>query len=325
MKVILFYKFTPIANPQEFRDTLHTLSIENQLKGRVLIASEGINGTVSGSKTSVEVYKDFLKQTLGAIDFKEDKITAHAFAKMKTKVRKSILNMGVADQVDVQKHTANHLSPKEWKEVLEKEKDFVLLDVRNNYESKVGRFKNAITPDLKNFHEFPSWVEDLNQFKEKKVLMYCTGGIRCEKFSAFLNQEGFKDVHQLSGGILNYFKSEGAAHFEGSCFVFDDRLGVNPEDPQKKIEPISTCHHCNKLEYRYINCSNMDCNELFVCCDECAKKTLGCCSQKCFDSKLRRPFDEANFRIPFRKKGIEMPQLGRKFSKNNSKKSEAQV
>lgn len=306
--VLLYYKYTPIADPATFRDDHFALCVKLGLKGRVYISSEGINGTVAGPDQATTAYKKALGSLAGFSDihWKEDGAEKIPFAKLKVKVRPFLTNFGKANNANPQKG-GRHLSPSEWKEALDQNNDYILLDVRNQYEGEVGHFEGAIIPPYDSFSEFPRWVEDLKPHKDKKVLMYCTGGIRCEKFSAYMIQEGFHDVSQLSGGILNYLHTEGPSHWKGRCFVFDDRLSVAAEED---YTPLTKCAHCGKPEDRHINCSNMTCNKLFLICDDCAPKHAGACSEACQNSPGLRPFDFATFRIPFRKKGIVFTDLG---------------
>ena len=312
-EVILYYKFTHVANVAAFRDAHQQKCSELNLKGRVYIADEGINGTLAGSAENTALYRSYLRAQPGFADiqFKTDACEQIPFAKLKTKVRPFILNMGFekGQDVDPSQTTATHLSPDQWRQVLETEKDFVLLDVRNNYESAIGHFEDAICPDLADFKKFPAWADELKEkYSDKKILMYCTGGIRCEKFSSLLLAKGMQNIFQLDGGILNYAKKEEGAHFAGRCFVFDDRLAV---DIAKNTAPLTTCKHCGSAEDRYVNCANMDCNQLFIICDSCAQIHAGTCSRACQSAKNCRPFDPEHFRIPFRKKGIVFPELGR--------------
>ncbi len=314
-QVLLYYQFYKEKNPQAFRDEHQNFCESLGLKGRVYVANEGINGTVSGPVAACEKYQSYLRSRPGLenISFKTDACLDNVFEKMKTKVRPYILNMGFApeDDVDPSVRTGKHLSPEAWRNVLENEKDFVLLDIRNNYESKIGHFAGAVCPDLAGFTEFKDWVPELKQkYQDKKILMYCTGGIRCEKYSSLLLKEGFADVNQLYGGILNYAKEEGGKHFLGKCFVFDDRL-VTDVDPQNQ-DVLAQCERCGRPEYRYVNCANMTCNRLFLICDDCARTHDASCSDACYASAEKRPFDAKNFRVPFRSKGKVFPQLGRR-------------
>jgi len=170
--------------------------------------------------------------------------------------------------------------------------------VRNNYEAKIGHFDRALRPDIENFYEFEQWLNGAGLDPDKKVLMYCTGGIRCEKFSVLMEKKGFKEVYQLHGGILNYKKEEGGAHFKGRCFVFDDRLSVSMNE---KDEVISFCEITGVPCDRYLNCANPDCNKLFICSEEGARKYEGCCSSECHHTERRRPFDPQNIYEPTRK------------------------
>lgn len=316
--VLLYYKFTPVADPLAFQTEHQLKCLDLQLKGRVLIANEGLNGTVAGTKEATESYKAYIcsKPGFEDIEWKEDVCDFIPFEKMRTKNRKSLVSLGESDGVEIDKFKGKYLEPAQWRKVLETEKDYVLLDVRNKYEAEVGHFEGAIVPPYENFHEFPQWMEELRPYQDKKVLMYCTGGIRCEKFSALLVKNGFKDVNQLHGGILTYGKKEGDAHFKGSCFVFDDRLTVRLTDQSK---PVADCFFCGKKEDRMLNCCNMDCNELFVCCDACAYEKKGACSDKCRTSPWLRTFDEKTFRIPFRKKGKVFPSSRFEKTKNSKR------
>jgi UPF0176 protein len=298
-EVILYYNFNSIEEPERFCKEHKKFCKELGLKGRIYISSEGINGTAGGSKEQVEAYKEHVWSLPGFEDteFKQDTSEYIPFAKLICKVREEIVSLHMED-VDPE-YGGNHLKPKDWRKVMESGEDYVMIDVRNNYESKIGHFEGALTPDLKYFYDFPEWLEEANIPKDKKVLMYCTGGIRCEKFSVLMKEQGWEDVNQLHGGILNYAKEEGGEHFKGKCFVFDDRLvvPVNPKD----LAPIAQCEITGKPADTYINCANMECNKLFVCSEEGAEKMEGCCSEECRQSEYKRPFDSENAFKPFRK------------------------
>jgi len=298
-EVILYYNFTPVEHPEifckEHRKFLKNLNV----KGRVYISSEGINGTLAGTPEQMEQYKNFLTGLKGFenTEFKTDLSDDIPFAKLICKIREEIVALRVDGLNPAE--GGNHLSPAEWRKVMESGEDYVMIDVRNNYESVVGHFEGALKPDVENFYDFPQWLDEAGIPKEKKVLMYCTGGIRCEKFSVLMKQKGWGDVNQLHGGILNYAKEEEGAHFKGKCFVFDDRLvvPVNPKD----ITPIAHCEITGKPADTYVNCANMECNKLFVCSEEGAEIMEGCCSEECKESEYKRPFDAENAFRPFRK------------------------
>lgn len=298
-EVILYYNFTKINNPENFCEQHKQFMKDLGIKGRVYIGHEGINGTLGGSPEIVEQYKDYLRSLEGFEDteFKTDKDDTVPFAKLICKVRKEIVAIH-EDGLDL-KHGGRYLSPSEWREYMESGEDYVMIDVRNNYESKVGHFEGALTPDVENFYDFPQWLNEADIPKDKKVLMYCTGGIRCEKFSVLMKQKGWDDVNQLHGGILKYAKEEDGKYYKGKCFVFDDRLvvPVNKGD----LQPIAECEITGKPADSYINCANMVCNKLFVCSEEGAKIMEGCCSVECKESEYKRPFDADNAFRPFRK------------------------
>ncbi|HET6527925.1 MAG TPA: rhodanese-related sulfurtransferase [Balneolaceae bacterium] len=298
-EVILYYNFSPIDDPEAFCEEHKAFCKELGVKGRIYIGKEGINGTLGGRREQVSAYKEFLTTIFGfeETQFKTDSSDYIPFAKLKCKVRDELVAIHKED-VDPQ-NGGNYLEPHEWKQVLESGEDYVIIDVRNDYESKIGHFEGAITPQVENFYDFPEWLENFAAEKDKKVLMYCTGGIRCEKFSVLMKEKGWHDVNQLHGGILRYGKEEGGKHYKGKCFVFDDRLvvPVNEED----LEPIAHCEITGKPADTYINCANMECNKLFVCSEEGAKMMEGCCSEECRQSDYKRPFDPENAFRPFRK------------------------
>ncbi len=298
-EVILYYKFRTIDDPEAFCEEHKAFCRELGVKGRIYIGEEGINGTLGGTPGQIRKYKEYISAIEGFdnIDFKTDTSDYIPFARLICKVRKEIVALH-KDDVDPARG-GKYLEPHEWKNVLESDEDYVLIDVRNNYESKIGHFEGAITPQVNNFYEFPQWLEEAGIDKDKKVLMYCTGGIRCEKFSVLMKEKGWKDVNQLHGGILRYAKEEGGEHFKGKCFVFDDRLVVPVNE--RDMEPIARCEITGKPADTYINCANMECNKLFVCSEEGAKMMEGCCSEECRQSEYKRPFDPENAFRPFRK------------------------
>ncbi len=298
-EVILYYNFHDIEEPERFSKQHKRYCEDLGVKGRIYVSGEGINGTLAGTKEQVEAYKKYLLSFPGFEDtaFKSDKSDYIPFAKLICKVREEIVSLHIDDVRP--ENGGNYLEPQEWRNVMESGEEYVMIDVRNNYESKIGHFEGALKPDLKNFYDFPKWLEEANIPKDKKVLMYCTGGIRCEKFSVLMKEEGWDDVNQLHGGILRYAKEENGKHFNGKCFVFDDRLAV-PINPES-TEPISVCEITGKPADTYINCANMECNKLFVCSEEGAQLMEGCCSEECKQSEYRRPFDAEDAFRPFRK------------------------
>lgn len=300
-KVILYYNFVVIKDPEQFcREHKRTCQTLN-LFGRIYIAGEGINGTLAGTQEQIESYKNFLLalEGFGNTEFKEDDSDYVPFVKLVVKTRPEIVTLKTNEKFDIQKDGGKHLSPAQWKEVLDSNEEYILLDIRNDYESKIGHFEGAIRPDEKNFYDFPTWLDKTELDKNKKVLMYCTGGIRCEKFSALMKKKGFKDVNQLHGGIVSYAKEVGDAHFQGKCFVFDDRLAVPIQKDQQ--EPLTKCEITGQPCDSYLNCANPDCNRLFICSPEGALKYEGGCCQECMQSPRKRPLDLENIYLPTRK------------------------
>ncbi len=300
-RVILYYNFSPIADPQEWVDGHREFCRRLGLKGRVYISEEGINGTLAGIPDRIEAYKKELRSREGFRDteFKEDPCDVVPFARLSVKRRPEIVTLRVDEKLDPNTDGGTRLRPGEWRRVMESGEEYVMIDVRNNYESRIGHFDGALTPDVENFYDFPKWLDSAGIDKDKKVLMYCTGGIRCEKFSVLMKRKGYRDVNQLHGGILNYAREEGGRHFRGKCFVFDDRLvvPVNPDDE----EPVSHCEITGEPCDMYINCANMECNRLFICSEEGARQMEGCCSEECRQNPRKRPFDPQKAYAPFRR------------------------
>jgi UPF0176 protein len=287
-RVLLFYKYVNLQNPE--RIVLEHLQwcLQNEIKGRVFFANEGVNGTVSGLVENIEKYKSHLKKypEFSDIWFKEDFANAQAFNKMHVRLKKEIV---CGDLMDVSiEHGGKRLSPEELLKLYQDGKDFVIVDARNWYESKIGKFKNAITPPIKNFREWKNVVnEDLKEFKEKTIITYCTGGIRCEKASAYMVEKGFKDVYQLDGGIVNYIKKFPDTYWEGGMFVFDERRVIVPNE-KEELKHMAQCHFCGEPTSYYINCHNQDCDRIIVSCHNCKLENDYCCSEECRRSLNKR-------------------------------------
>ncbi|AWB43321.1 hypothetical protein DCC85_03155 [Paenibacillus sp. CAA11] len=284
-RVLLYYKFTPIENPEAFTAEHLQYCKELGLKGRILIASEGINGTVSGTWEQTEEYMNHMRANPLFKDmwFKIDEVEGHAFKKMFVRHKKELVTFRYDKELDPNTLSGKRLSPAEFYEQLQQD-DVVVIDGRNDYEYEIGHFRNAIRPDVKSFREFPEWIRDnLSEFKDKKVLTYCTGGIRCEKLTGFLLTEGFEDVAQLEGGIVTYGKDPEVQGrlFDGKCYVFDERISV-PINRTDEDVVIATCYHCGKTHDRYINCPT--CNLQYVCCEECEDTHEQFCSSECRDA-----------------------------------------
>jgi UPF0176 protein len=286
MQVLLYYLYFPVEDPVAYMDEHRALCESLSLKGRILIGDEGINGTVSGSIEGTEGYMKALMSDprTAPIEFKIDPCEEHLFPKLSIKVREEIVTLGLPKEEDIDPNeiTGDHLSPGEFYEAMQGE-DVIIIDGRNKYEADMGKFKNAIVPEIGNFRDFPQWFEEhADEIKDKKILTYCTGGIRCEKLSGFLKKEGCRDVSQLHGGIVNYGKDPEVKgrDFEGLCYVFDKRVGVEANfTDTRKI--ISTCRYCQTTVPDYSNCAWPNCNRQFFICQDCLEKEGSFCSSEC--------------------------------------------
>lgn len=286
--VLLFYKYINLNNPEIILLEHLQWCLKNNIKGRVFFAKEGINGTVSGTVENIEKYKSHLTNypEFKDIWFKEDYTDEHAFKKMHVRLKTEIVH-GDLHGVSL-RQGGKRLSPEELLQFYQQEKDFVIVDARNWYESKIGKFKNAIAPPMKNFREWRKVVdEDLKEYKNKTVVTYCTGGIRCEKASAYMVESGFKDVYQLDGGIVNFIKKYPDTYWEGGMFVFDERRVVNPNS-KEELKYIAQCHFCGEPTSYYINCHNVYCDKIIISCHECKVEKDYCCSEDCRKSTNKR-------------------------------------
>ncbi|WP_055107516.1 oxygen-dependent tRNA uridine(34) hydroxylase TrhO [Paenibacillus ihumii] len=286
-RVLLYYKFVHIESPEAFTAEHLQYCKDLGLKGRILIASEGINGTVSGTVEQTEKYMNDLRANplFHDIVFKIDEADGHTFKKMFVRHKQELVTFRYERELDPNKLSGKRLSPAEFHEQLQQE-DVIVIDGRNDYEYDIGHFRGAIRPEVESFREFPEWIrENLGQFKDKKILTYCTGGIRCEKLTGFLLHEGFNDVAQLEGGIVTYGKDpEVKGHlFDGKCYVFDERISV-PINRTDEDVVIASCYHCGETNDRYINCPV--CNLQYVCCEDCEEEHHGFCSNECRESVL---------------------------------------
>ncbi|MBI3033509.1 rhodanese-related sulfurtransferase [Candidatus Woesearchaeota archaeon] len=285
-KIIItsFYKYVHLNQPQRFEKDHLAFCKELGIKGKILVAEEGINGSVSGNEEQITMYKKVLLQNklFSDIEFKEQYADKHPFDKMFVRFRKEIVTSHFSVDVNDQKNKGIRLKPETFKQWLDQKEDMIIIDTRNNYETKIGRFRNALDPNLEIFSDLPKVLPKFEKYKDKKVVMYCTGGIRCEKASALFKKSGFKQVYQLEGGIIKYgnmFPDD--KHWEGLCFVFDKRLSAPLSKESKHITQITTCHWCGIACGDYTNCKNEKCDELFICCGECKQEFGNSCSKKC--------------------------------------------
>jgi len=286
-KVISFYKYVKIEDPEALMKEHLNWCLENGLKGKVYLAKEGISGSIFGDDELTRKYKNYLKdyKIFEDIWFKETPTDSVAFSKMHVRVKEEIVNSGLRSTK--LEHTAPKLTPEQLLKFYEDKKDFVIVDARNWYESKIGKFKNAITPQITHFREWPKVVESLSEYKDKTIVTYCTGGIRCEKASAYMREQGFKDVYQIDGGILNYILQFPDTYWEGGMFVFDDRRVFEP-NTNDELMYTANCHFCGKPTSYHINCHNIDCDKIIVSCHDCKVEKEYCCSDECRTSKNKR-------------------------------------
>ncbi|MBO0939130.1 rhodanese-related sulfurtransferase [Fibrella sp. HMF5335] len=291
-RVLLYYCYTPIADPEAFREKHHQLCLRLNLLGRIIVAPEGLNGTVSGLADDCDAYMAAVKADprFDALEFKIDTAEEHAFQKLHVRVKPEIVHSELP--VDPLVQTGIHLEPAEFR-ALKNDPDVVLVDMRSNYEHGMGKFTGAVTFDMENLRELPDHVAEIAHLKDKKVITYCTGGIKCEKASAYLLSQGFENVYQLHGGIIKYgIEAEGEG-FDGQCYVFDNRLAVDVN----KVNPtvISTCHRCGTPSTRMINCASPACNNHLALCEACGDAHAGTCTDACKADPLLRPYDGTGY------------------------------
>lgn len=279
-KILLYYVFTPLADPEAIRLWQRTLCERLDLKGRILISDKGLNGTVGGELQHLKAYVRETKSypAFKNIDFKWSAGSREDFPKLSVKVRSETVTLGWDPAVDEHGVVGGgkHLKPQELHAFVEQHPNAVFFDGRNNYESAIGKFKGAITPDVKTFKEMPTELEkpEYEELKDKPVVTYCTGGIRCETLSALMKQKGFKDVYQIDGGIVRYgeeFGDDGL--WEGKLYVFDKRMRVGFSD---KSKDIAACVHCGQPTSHQLNCAEPGCNLQIAVCQQCADQKPVC-------------------------------------------------
>ena len=301
-----FYKYVIIDNTDVFRDELYAKWSELLVFGRIYVAQEGINAQMSIPEHNWSLFVDSLdaQQLLKGIPFKiavED--DGKSFFKLTIKIRKKIVADGLSESDYDVTNIGRHLNAEQWNKAIDD--GATVIDMRNHYESEIGRFKNAICPEVETFKEELPIVKDLLNGKEDQpILLYCTGGIRCEKASAYLKHHGFNDVNQLHGGIIDYVRQINKNKsldnkFLGKNFVFDERRGERISE-----DIISNCHQCGEVCDLHTNCKNVNCNLLFLQCEKCKQKHLGCCSIECID--IAKMPDDQRKKL---RKGVETKKI----------------
>lgn len=279
--VAAFYKFLKLENPAQVQIDLETKADELNIKGLVILGHEGFNSTCSASsEESFIAWKNFICDYFSCpnLFFKDSHSEKAPFRRFKVKIREEIVTTGIPEIMPPEGKN-QHLSPEEWNKVLKEENDYVMIDTRNWYEYKIGTFKGALNPNIEKFTEFPAYIEQQGISKDKKMLIFCTGGIRCEKGILELQKQGYHNVFQLDGGIINYMKEFPNDQFEGECFVFDHRVALDQDlQPSQKY---GLCPHCGQPSEVKIECKRCDTEELI--CTSCAEVEYkkDTCSKNC--------------------------------------------
>jgi len=302
-KTILYYRYVRLDRAEEFAQEHLQFCKSIGIKGRIIVADEGLNGTVSGTPDQCNRYMAHIlaDQRFSDMPFKIDEADRLSLTKIFVRYKKEIVHFGQAT-VNVSEHAGQYLDPATFLE-LKDDPDTIILDVRNKVEHEVGKFKNAVTLPIEHFREFPDHLSELKKFKDKKILAYCTGGIRCEKATAFLSENGFQQVYHLRGGIIEYGKQTRGKDFDGKCYVFDERITVDVNEMNPTI--ISRCFRCGNPSSRMVNCANPECNNHFAMCEDCGWKYEGTCSEACQQHPRKRTYDGTGYYVKGR--GREAP------------------
>lgn len=275
---ILFYKYVNLDDVGGLREEMFNFCLSHSLKGRVLIGLEGINGTLGGTISNIDEYINYMntKPEFSDIVYKRDLTDSIPFPKLRIRARNEIVTLDSDVFIDMKKDPAPYVEPEDLASIT-KDSEVVFFDMRNDYESKIGKFKNAITPKMKNFRDLPTLINNYKDLKNKTIVTYCTGGIRCEKASAYLRAKGFKKVYQLHGGIIEYAKKFPNDLFVGKCYVFDKRVSIAFKEGYEKL---ASCFNCQVEASEYLNCQNKKCNKRLIVCDNCLDTTRYC-SKSC--------------------------------------------
>lgn len=287
--VSTFYLFQILDNLEKIKLDLEEKAVEYNIRGLLILGSEGINTTCSAdSLDNMNNFKNWIKSYFNSPDlfFKDSSCNIVPFRRYKVKIREEIVTTGIPEMMPP-KGINHHLTPSEWNKMMKEDSDHVIIDTRNWYEYKIGTFKNAINPNIEKFTDFPEFMEQQGISKDKKMMIFCTGGIRCEKGILELQNQGYKNVYQLEGGILNYIEQHPNDQFDGECFVFDHRVALDQN--LKPTAKYGLCPHCGQPSELKINCIRCD-HEQLICVD-CAKQETKkeTCSKNCANQWLLHP------------------------------------
>ncbi len=285
-KIILLYKYIKLIDVESLKKEIEEFCKKKNLLGRVIISKEGINLTLEGLVKDIDSFEKFLKskKEFEDVDIKTSKGEGDAFPKISVKIKEEIVTTRFPKSIDPTKKTGKYISPKQLNEMYEKENDFIVIDMRNDYEYKSGHFVGSINPAIESSRELVKKTKDLNKYKNKKVVTVCTGGVRCEKMSAYLLNSGFKKVYQLKGGIHRYLEEFISGYFKGVLYTFDNRIVM---DFTKNREVIGKCFKCNTKTEIYSHCANAECHKHLLVCKNCFEKEIIFCSDKCRDTVVR--------------------------------------
>lgn len=291
--IVLFYKYTQIDDPEKLMVEQKSLAARLNLKGRMIVAQEGMNGTLEGEKGAIEEYCQKLKKDhrFKDIHFKLSSGTGQAFPKLSIKVRSEIVATHLGeDDVNPTQVTGTYITAESLHQLIHSDEEFYIIDMRNDYETEVGYFENSIFSNLVNFRNLPELLPKLVHLKDKKIVTVCTGGVRCEKASGFLLKHGFGNVFQLYGGIVTYMEKYPNEDFIGKLYVFDNRvvMGFNTNDPEHQV--VGKCAKCGNSSEHFINCQNNFCHRHFICCQDCLKGAESIlCPMGCRDYSKEHP------------------------------------
>lgn len=322
--LLTFYKFVDIENPKDLVKEHRDFCVDIGLRGRIFIGEEGINATLSGNKGQIKAYRLYLNtipefSNIADIDDKATLVNGHQFPKMIVRYRREIVSLGEIFKSSEIKQSTHKISIDEFKNVMEKKReDYVLLDMRNDYEYQLGHFKDAVPAGTVYFRELKNVLEDYKkQYSNKKIIMYCTGGIRCEKAGALLEREGIEGVYQLDGGVVKYVNKYNDGNWLGNLYTFDDRISTQVGD-EKTHAVISKCHYTGEPAEEYFNCRYSVCNDQIISTSKTFAKHFGFCSEQCRDLaaetllvRNENSFDKMNYKI-----------LRGQIKSDNSKKDE---
>lgn len=281
--VLLYYKYVAIAYPKHIMKWQKKICHDLSLTGRIIIGHEGINGTIGGTQKNTERYRTIMQKNslFSNIDFKQSKGDSNCFSRLSVVVKNEIVHLGLDPCTITSSKSGQHLTPDKTHALIKKRpSDLLIFDARNKVEWEVGHFQQALKPDINYFRELPQYIDThLDQFKDKQVLMYCTGGIRCEQASTYLKSKNIaKQVYQIQGGIHRYVEQYPDGFFRGKNYVFDNRITLKVTD-----DILGTCLLCTTPCDNYTNCLNAKCNKHFICCDPCLNKLHNTCNNVCHD------------------------------------------